>query len=116
MVAAEATRGGDMALPQLQAGGQNIETVFTQMQTLWSALISPIIDRPQNRSNILPKVALVIGQNTINHGLAGPLAGWNIVRIRAAAQIYDDQDTNPTPQKTLILVSDAVVTVDLEVF
>lgn len=105
-----------MGLPQFQPGLQSINAVFTQMQNVWATIIGPVIDRPQNKSNIIPKVSLVVGQNTIPHGLAGPLAGWSVVRKNAVADIYDSQDTNSTPQKTLILVSDAIVTVDLEVF
>lgn len=103
-------------LPQLQAAGQDINAVFTQMQNAWGAILQPIINRPQNSSTIIPKVSLTTGTNTIQHGLAGPLSGWSIVRIRAAATIYDQQDSNPTPQRTLVLVSSADVVVDLEVF
>ena len=106
-----------MSLPQLQTGAQGIDKVFVQMQSLWAAAINPFINRAQNQSTIIPNVKLVTGiNNVIPHGLAGPLSGWSIVRIRAAATIYDDQDTNPTPQKTLILFTSANVTVDLEVF
>lgn len=107
-----------MSLPQIQSatGGQSIDAVFTQMQTLWSAQLNPLLNRPQNLSTILPKVSLAIGDNTISHTLGRALAGWNIVRIRAAATIYDKQDSNTNPAVSLILNSSAAVVIDLEVF
>jgi len=90
--------------------------VFTQMQTLWSAIINPIINRPQNSSTILKSVVLASGDNIIPHTLNRALQGWNIVRIRAAATIYDKQDDNDNPTVSLVLNSSAAVTIDLEVF
>lgn len=86
------------------------------MQTLWASQIDPIITRPQLNSNILKNVPLVTGSNTINHLLGRKLQGWKLTRIRSAASVYDDQDSNQSPALTLILVSDANVVVDLEVF
>jgi hypothetical protein len=108
-----------VALPQLQAnraGGQSIETVFTQMQNAWAQILNKIIARPQNNSTILADVALINGTTTVQHNIGQPLTGWQIVRINGAATIYDQQSTNTTPSATLILVSNAAVTVTLEVF
>ncbi len=97
-----------MSLPQ--------KLPLAQMQTKWAAAIDPILRNPSNNSIILKNVALATGTNVINHLLQAPLAGWKTTRVRAAATIYDLQDTNPTPSLTLLLVSSAPVTVDLEVF
>jgi hypothetical protein len=105
-----------MALPQLQAAGQNIEAVFTQMQTLWAAIINPVIARPQNSSTILPKLSLVTGDNIIPHTLNRALIGWSVVRQRSAATFYDKQDDNRTPAINLVLNASADVVIDLEVF
>lgn len=105
-----------MSLPQFQALKENVDTVLSQMQSAWATFINPVINRPQNLSNILPDIELSIGSNTIQHNLGEPLQGWNVVRKSAAADIYDLQPVNPRPEQTLILVSDAVVTVSLEVF
>jgi ABC-type cobalamin transport system ATPase subunit len=80
-----------MALPQ--------KLSLDQMQTKWAA-----------------EIDLVVGQNIIDHKLGRALQGWTVTRKRAAASIYDLQDTNPHPSRTLILFSDAVVTIDLSVF
>lgn len=82
----------------------------------WGAILNPIVANPANNSLILKNVELAIGANVINHRLGKPLTGWSIIRKRASADIYDTQDTNQMPQLTLTLVSDAIVTVDLEVF
>lgn len=105
-----------MALPQFQADPNNVDTVLSMMQNAWAALLNPFISRPQNQSTIIPNVSLSVGANTITHGLGGPLTGWSIVRINGVANVYDQQAANANASKTLVLVSDAAVTVSLEVF
>lgn len=105
-----------MSLPQIQSGGQPLESVFTQMQTLWGAILNPFVNRPQNKSVILESVVLATGDNTIPHTLNRLLVGWRIIRIRAAATIYDKQNSNGNPTVNLVLNSSAAVTIDLEVF
>jgi hypothetical protein len=97
-----------MKLPQ-QLGLQ-------QMQNVWAAIIEPIINKPSNNSLILKNISLVAGSNTINHRLGRNLQGWNPVRIRSNATLYDQQDSNQTPQLTLILVASADVVCDIMVF
>lgn len=101
-----------MALPVLISE----EPVLTLMQNKWASQLNPLLARPQNNSIILKEIALVTGANTINHKLGNKLQGWKIIRQRAAASVYDTQDTNPMPTLTLTLVSSANVVVDLEVF
>lgn len=86
------------------------------LQTNWASIINPVIDLPLVRGFILQRVILTVGSNTINHLLGRKLQGWTIVRQRAQASIYDNQDQNQQAALTLILVSDAVVTVDIYVF
>lgn len=105
-----------MPLPRFQAMYQPVAQDFNLLQTTWSALLDPLLKKPQNSSNILESVPLVIGSNTVNHKLGRKLQGWSLTRQRAAASIYDTQDSNPTPDLTLVLVSSAVVTVNIEVF
>lgn len=87
-----------------------------QMENRWATMLEPVINRPQNNSNILKNVSLVSGVNVINHKLGRNLEGWKTSRVRAAATFYDQQDANPTPELTLILVSSADAIIDLEVF
>lgn len=86
------------------------------MQNNWARQLNPLLANPANQSIILKNQILVAGTNVINHKLGQKLQGWNIVRKRADASIYDMQDTNQTPQLTLLLVSNNPVVVDIEVF
>jgi len=85
-------------------------------QDRWAAALDPLLDNPLNNSLVLKKILLMNGHTVINHMLGRKLQGWSIVRQRAGANIYDAQDSNQTPQQTLILISDAAVVVDIEVF
>lgn len=89
---------------------------LTQMQNTWATQLDPIIANPTVNNLILKNIALVTGTNVINHRLGRVLQGWKPTRIRASATMYDTQDTNQTPQLTLVLVASAPVVVDLEVF
>jgi len=99
-------------LPQYQGADQTLQL----MQSAWSTLLDPILRNPVNSSVIIPNVTLVTGDNVINTRLARKLIGWSIIRKRAAADIYDKQDTNQTPTLTLVLNSSAPCVVDLEIF
>lgn len=89
---------------------------FSLMQSNWASQLNPILANPTNNSSILKNIQLIVGTNTINHLLGKNLTGWNIVRKRGPAEIYDNQDTNQMPNLTLTLISDASVSVDIEVF
>lgn len=86
------------------------------MQSQWAAQLNPVLASPGTAPLILTNQALASGTNTVNHLLGRKLQGWRIIRKRAAADIYDNQDNNQMPDKTLILISSAAVVVDLEVF
>jgi hypothetical protein len=89
---------------------------LSMMQQKWRSILNPVIGNPLNNGSILKNVALKEGSNTINTLLGQPLQGWSIVRQRGPAEIYDDQDSNQSPNLTLVLVSNANVSVDLMVF
>lgn len=99
-------------LPQFQ----NDDQAFQLMQNRWGSILTPVINNPLNNATILKAVSLVSGSNTINHLLSRKLQGWTIVRINAAATIYDVQDANQTPNQTLVLVADNPAVVDIAVF
>lgn len=101
-----------ITIPRVQTDDRNVN----QLQSNISVALFPILQNPQTQGSILENVALVNGSNTINHGLNRTLQGWSIVRQRASASIYDNQDNNTNPTKTLILISNAAVTVNLYVF
>jgi hypothetical protein len=99
-------------LPQIQAADKDLNT----MQNRWGTILNPVINNPANSSRVLKSVALTAGHNVVNHTLGAKLQGWNTVRLRAAATIYDTQDGNPHPELTLWLEASTAVVVDLEVF
>lgn len=99
-------------LPQFQSEDKD----FTLMQNAWARILNPIVDNSLSFSLVLTNVALKTGSNTINHTLARRLTGWVLVRQRGAASVYDTQDSNNIPDKTLVLVSSANISVDLLVF
>jgi hypothetical protein len=86
------------------------------LQTRWRSILNPLLANPTNNASILKNVSLKTGTNTVNTLLGQKLQGWSIVRQRGAASIYDQQDSNQSPELTLILVSSANVSVDLAVF
>lgn len=89
---------------------------FTLMQTAWASQLNPVLALPQSSGVILKNITLSIGDNTINHKLGRDLQGWQLIRVRAAATVYDKQDSNQLKSRTLILNSSAAVVVDLFVF
>lgn len=99
-----------MQLPVIKSDDQTLELI----QTKWAAILNPLLARPI--PIILKNISLQNGTTVVNHLLGRRLAGWKTVRVRASANIYDNQDSNQTPEKTLILISNAAVVVDLEVF
>lgn len=96
----------------------NIVQVINKIQASIADSFSGMIDRIQMDSTILTNVQLKATQlNIINHTLNRTLLGWKIVRKRSpAVNIYDTQDTNPTPKLTLQLQTTSDVIVDIEVF
>lgn len=101
-----------MALPVYKSD----DTSFTLMQTSWANKLNPIIAQPQSSGVLLKQVSLKAGDNTIDHKLGRKLQGWQLVRVRAAATIYDKQDANQLQDLTLVLNSSAPVVVDIFVF
>ena len=102
-----------MQLPRIQSKLQDLMLI----QDKWRSILNPFIAIPSLNTSILENVVLNNGTTVINHLLGRTLRGWRIVRLRAvAASVYDLQDQNQTPQLTLVLVSNAKVNCDLEVF
>jgi hypothetical protein len=100
------------ALPYYKTESKDI----SQLQTVWRSILEPFLRKQQNQSIILKNISLISGTTTVKTGLDRPLEGWKIVRQRASASIYDNQDANADPASSLILISSAAVVVDIEVF
>jgi hypothetical protein len=89
---------------------------YEKMLTTWAQQLNPIIANPILNNGLLQNIVLKTGTNVINHKLGRKLIGWQTTRVRQPVGLHDEQDTNQTPQLTLVLVSDADVTIDLVVF
>ncbi len=100
------------AIPLVQTEDRNLN----QIQQNITQAVNPLLANPANLGALVTGVKLVIGSNAIGHGLGRALQGWSIVRQRGVASVYDTQDSNSAPTKTLLLTSSAVVTVDIYVF
>lgn len=100
------------SLPIFQTSDKDL----TLLQNKWSSVLNPVIANPSISTSILKNVQLTTGSNTINHLLGRILVGWRLVRVRGPATLYDTQDANPMKTLTLLITSDADVSVDLEVF
>jgi len=86
------------------------------MQNQWASILNPLLTSPLVNGLLLTDISLKAGTTSINHKLGRNLIGWFIVGINGAAEVYDKQASNQTPQLTLQLVSNAAVTVNLYVF
>ncbi len=92
------------------------DRILHMMQSKWASILNKLVSNPSLDSQLLDKIVLGPGYNTVNHRLGRNLIGWRIVGINAAATIYDKQASNQMPDLTLILVSSSPVTINLEVF
>lgn len=86
------------------------------MQTKWASQLNPLLSKEITKGQLLQDIVLINGKTVVNHKLGRPLIGYWVVLKNAAAEIYDSQDTNQMPQLTLVLNSNAAVTVSLWVF
>jgi hypothetical protein len=92
--------------PKVERLQQNIDEVLRPI------LQASIIDGVH-----LQSVVLTAGvANLVEHKLGRPPLGWLIVRQRASATIWDLQDSNSMPSRSLDLRCSANVTVDLWIF
>lgn len=93
------------------------DTTLALLLSRWKSLIDPAIDSLTATPILLPQISLTSGFNQIDHKLARPLIGWLVVRMRSNfIQVYDMQDANPLPDKTLWLHANGSAVVDLLVF
>lgn len=85
------------------------------LQEKWATIIEPVLNQPHNQAVILKGVVLS-SSGVINHTLGRKLVGWHIIRQRGDATVYDSQDTNSFPDKTLLLRASSGVSVDILCF
>jgi len=86
---------------------------FQDLLTKWSAILNPIISNATTNPTLLTGIKLVNGATVINHNLGQMMQGWKITDQDASANVYRSAPFNAS---TLTLTSNAVVTINLEVF
>lgn len=85
------------------------------MQTQWASLINPAINAPLLQGNYLNNIALVSGDNTINHLLGRAYQGWLLTGMHGAfIELYDVP--SPMPTLTLVLNANTSGSISLYVF
>lgn len=92
------------------------DRILGQIQDNVARVVDPLQKVPLNQGLLLENVALLSGDNVINHRLGRALIGWFITRQRSSAAVYDKQDLNRTPNLNLVLNASADVNIDLWVF
>jgi hypothetical protein len=94
------------------------DPVLDRIQGNVAASVDPMTRVPIVAGQQLTGVALTAaGPTEVPHRLNRKLAGWWITRLRdGAAVVWDDQDANLAPERTLILRCTIDCTVDLWVY
>lgn len=94
-----------------------IQRVINSLQNNISDSLNPMAAKVQNDSVILINQSLLAGKNNvINTTLGRKLIGYNVIRLRGNAVIWDTQDNNTSPNLTLWLSCSTNVVIDIEVF
>ena len=90
---------------------------YDLMQTQWASIINPVLKNPIVNGVLSQQIKLTTGNNIVNHKLGRNLTGWYITRMRGSfVQVYDTQDSNQSPELTLLLNSSGNCTIDLFCF
>lgn len=82
----------------------------------WAASLNPLLANPLMNGQLLENVQLLLGFNSISHGLQRKLRGYFVVLNNAPVTFYDGQANNQMPDLTLILNASGVAKVTLYVF
>jgi hypothetical protein len=76
--------------------------------------VEPLAAVPFMDGVLLQSVALESGANQVPHKLGRKLQGWQLLRVRGQATVWDDQDNNASlAERFLKLHASAAVTVDI---
>lgn len=100
-----------LKLPQVN--DQTTSRAFDEVKQVIDLIrLSKIID-----GNLVASVSLAAGvAKDVAHGLGRSPQGFVVVRRRAQATISDQQDSNPTPDRSFRLLASADVVVDVWFF
>lgn len=100
-------------LRRIRSSDNNIR----QLQDATDAVFKVIIDKAILDGNLLQDIPLDSAiLNSVDHKLGRSPRGYIVVRSNANSNVWDSQDVNPMPTKTLNLNCDVNVTISLWVF
>lgn len=85
-----------------------------QLQDHIVQAINPLLNLPLSTSNFLEDIDLVMGSNSINHGLGRILRGYIITKQNSVVDLYEEP--SPFPSKTLVLNASTDAMISLIVF
>jgi len=110
-----------MAIKKVQAistaGQDDLQRVVQTMHDRTTDAINRLAGIPTLDGNKLSGVVLVAGiDNFVNHGLGRDYLGWHVSDRNPDAGVFLSATTNKSPEKYLILNSNADTTVALWVF
>lgn len=96
---------------------KDLARVINSLQANIQDSIQPMVQKIQNDSLILKNITLKAANNptAVNHTLGRILLGYNVM-LKGNAVVWDSQDSNKSPQLTLLLNTSADVTINLEVY
>jgi hypothetical protein len=109
------------SVAKVKTGSREVD----QLQSNILSKLNGLLSEPLLGGHIIDNVALTAPTidkpiNSIPHGLDQILTGWILTRIHGPVSsppvIFDAQNINQTPNKTLNLVTTADVTVNIYVF
>lgn len=104
------------SLSNLKKIGTDNKDVARLQENVQNA-IEPIISKALIDGVLLKNVCLDPGVATeVKHGLGRAPLGWIIVRKREDARVWDVQDFNRNPSRTLSLVASHSVELDIWIF
>ena len=90
--------------------------VANKAQENTASVITPFLRSRILDGVLLKNISLNSGSNLVEHKLGRKIEGWIVVRQRADARVWDDQDNNVNVSTTLKLQTSAAVEVDLWIF
>ena len=96
---------------------RSIEADINGIQENVEEVLQPVLESQVIDGVLLKGISLTTGvDNVVSHKLGRKPQGWILVRKRAESDVWDLQDVNKTPSRTLVLRCAADVTVDLWIF
>jgi hypothetical protein len=90
---------------------------FNKLQDNIDQVLTPVLNCPLIDGVLVKDLCLQAGvSNEISHKLDRKPLGWMIVRKRRDSRIWDLQDTNAQPTKTLSIACSHDVQIDIWIF